>query len=100
MTFSKNLKGRHKFDRYKPRWEHNIKINFTEVPLCANGFQMTHPKLRQAIVNKVINVRIPQKAENFLASWLSNPEDGVCPMKLILNSCTEATMNPSRSFGL
>lgn len=61
---------------------------------------MAHPKLRQAVGSKVMNVRIPQTGKNFLASWLSNPEDEICPMKLMLNRCNEAGMGSFEKFRL
>jgi hypothetical protein len=74
-------------------------MDITErVSVRANGFQMARPKLRQAVVRKVVNVRTPETAESFLVGWLSNSERGVCPMKLMLNSCTEATMNSFEKF--
>jgi len=63
---SGNLEGKTPLARPVRRWEHNIRIDGWEGVLWVYLAQ----KWNQwwALLNMVINFRVPQKAENYLAS--------------------------------
>ena len=57
--------------RPRRRWEDNIKTDLQEVGCGGiDWIELAHDKDRwRALVNAVMNLRVPQNAENFLASW-------------------------------
>jgi hypothetical protein len=57
--------------RPRRRWESNIKMDIQEI-VCwvMDWLELAHDRDRwRALVNAVINLRVPWNAENFLTSW-------------------------------
>jgi hypothetical protein len=70
LFWLENLKGKKPPGRHKRRWEDNIKMNLREI--CLEFVVWIHLAQDRdqwcALVNTVMNLRVPQKAGNFLNS--------------------------------
>ena len=62
--------GRRPLERPRRRWEDNIRMDLREVGCgCVDWMELAQDRDRwRALVNAVINLRVPQNAENFLTS--------------------------------
>jgi hypothetical protein len=61
--------GRRPLGRPRRRWEDNIKMDLQEVGWDINWIELAHDRDKWwALVNAVMNIRVPQNAENFLTS--------------------------------
>jgi hypothetical protein len=67
---SEKSEGRRPLGRSRRRWEDNIRMDLTEIG--CEGVDWVHlaedRDQWQALVNTVMNLRVPGKAENFLTS--------------------------------
>jgi len=63
--------GRRPLGRHRCRREDNIKMDFQELRCgCMDWIEMAQDRHRwRALVNVVMNFRVPQNVENFLTSW-------------------------------
>jgi hypothetical protein len=61
--------GRRPLGRPRHRWEDNIKMGLQEVGLGMEWIELAQDRDRwRALVNAVMNFRVPQNAGNFLTS--------------------------------
>jgi hypothetical protein len=62
--------GRRPLGRPRHRWENNIKMNLQEVGCGGmDWIKLAHNRdMWRALVNAVMNLRVPQNAGNFLTS--------------------------------
>jgi len=62
--------GKRTLGRPRPRWEGNIKMDFQEVGCGSmDWIELAEDRdSRRALVNAVMNLRVPQNAGNFLTS--------------------------------
>jgi hypothetical protein len=63
--------GRRPLGRPRPRWGEGIKVDLKEVGWVGmDWIDMAQDRNRwRVLVNTVMNLRVPQNAENFLTSW-------------------------------
>jgi hypothetical protein len=76
--------GKRPLGRPKRRWEDNIKIDLKEVGCgCMDWIELAQDRNRWlALVNAVMNLRVPQNAGNFLTSCKRlAPQEGFCFME-------------------
>jgi hypothetical protein len=61
--------GRRPFGRPRWRWDDNIKIDLKEVGWGMDWIELAQDRDRwRALVNAIMNLRVPQNAGNFLTS--------------------------------
>jgi len=61
--------GKRPFGRLRHRWEDNIKMYLQEVGGGGDWMGLTQDRVRwRALVNKVMNFRVPENSGNFVTS--------------------------------
>ena len=66
----RRIQGNRPLRRHRRRWEHNININFQEVGCWrVDWIELAQVReRRRALLNSIMNFRIPQNTGNFLTS--------------------------------